>query len=38
MALKEAQESLACEKEYIMPDGRKIILGSERFKCAEALF
>ena len=26
------------EKEYELPDGRKIILGDERFRCSEALF
>lgn len=26
------------EKEYELPDGRKIMLGDERFRCAEALF
>ena len=37
-AIKEAAESSACEKEYQLPDGRKIVLGNERFKCPEALF
>lgn len=37
-AIKESTESSAHEKEYQLPDGRKIVLGSERFKCAEALF
>ncbi len=37
-AIKEASESSACEKEYQLPDGRKIILGTERFKCPETLF
>ena len=37
-ALKEADESHACEKNYELPDGRKILIGAERFKCAEILF
>jgi len=37
-ALQDAQESNANEKTYDLPDGRKIVLGSERFKCPEALF
>eukprot|EP00347_Sterkiella_histriomuscorum_P015020 403358614 len=37
-ALKEADESHACEKNYELPDGRKILIGYERFKCAEILF
>jgi actin-related protein len=37
-AMKEADESHACEKSYELPDGRKIIVGAERFKCAEILF
>lgn len=37
-AVKEASESTACEKTYELPDGRKVTLGAERFKCAEAIF
>jgi actin beta/gamma 1 len=37
-ALKESEESHANEKTYDLPDGRKVTLGSERFKVAEALF
>jgi actin-related protein len=37
-AMKEAEESHACEKNYELPDGRKILIGSERFRCAEILF
>ena len=37
-ALKESEESHSCEKNYELPDGRKILIGNERFKCAEILF
>ena len=37
-ATREAEESSACEKNYELPDGRKILVGSERFRCAEVLF
>jgi actin beta/gamma 1 len=37
-SMKEAIESPAYEKLYEMPDGRKITLGAERFRCPEALF
>ena len=37
-ARKEADDSKACEKNYEMPDGRKITIGHERFSCAEILF
>lgn len=37
-AVKEASESTACEKQYDLPDGRKLTLGVERFKAGEALF
>jgi actin, other eukaryote len=37
-AMKEAEESHACEKNYELPDGRKILIGNERFRCAEVLF
>eukprot|EP00899_Mesostigma_viride_P024634 jgi/Mesvir1/5355/Mv15441-RA.1 len=33
-----AKASSSIEKGYEMPDGRVITLGSERFRCAEALF
>ncbi len=37
-AIKEAEETHAGEKMYDLPDGKKIMLGSEKFKCPEALF
>jgi actin-related protein len=37
-AMKEADESHACEKNYTLPDGRQILIGNERFRCAEILF
>lgn len=37
-AMKEAEESHACEKNYELPDGRKILIGNERFRAAEILF
>ena len=37
-ALKESEETHATDKGYELPDGRKIQLGNERFKVAEALF
>lgn len=37
-ALKDAEESHACEKNYELPDGRKILIGNERFRCPEILF
>ena len=36
--LKESEESPACEMNYEMPDGRKILIGNERFRCPEVLF
>ena len=36
--LKESQESNACEMNYEMPDGRKILIGNERFRAPEVLF
>ena len=36
--LKAASESSAIEKSYELPDGQVIELGSERFRCGEALF
>ena len=37
-AMKEAEEGHACEKNYELPDGRKILIGNERFRAAEILF
>ena len=37
-AMKEADETHACEKNYELPDGRKILIGNERFRCPEILF
>jgi actin-related protein len=37
-AMREAQDSHACEKNYELPDGSKILIGNERFRCAEILF
>ena len=37
-ALKESSESSSFEKEYSLPDGRKVTLVTERFKVAEAMF
>ena len=37
-AMKDAEESHACEKNYELPDGRKILIGNERFRCPEILF
>ena len=36
--LIKACESSALEKNFILPDGQMIVLGSERFRCPEALF
>ncbi|KAJ4458473.1 putative Actin 2 [Paratrimastix pyriformis] len=36
--MKTATESAALDKTYEMPDGAIITLGSERFRCPEALF
>lgn len=36
--LKESAESNLCEMNYEMPDGRKILVGNERFRCPEVLF
>lgn len=33
-----AKPETEVEKQYELPDGRQIILGNERFRCAEALF
>jgi actin len=37
-ACKEAAESKSCEKSYELPDGRKVMVGDERFKAPEILF
>ena len=37
-AIKEAEDSHACEKNYELPDGRKILIGNERFKATEIMF
>ncbi len=36
--IKESSKSSACEVKYEMPDGKEIIIGTERFKCPEVLF
>ena len=37
-AIKDSEENHACEKNYELPDGRKILIGNERFRCSEILF
>ena len=37
-SIKESEESHACEKNYDLPDGKKLLVGNERFRCSEALF
>jgi len=37
-SIKEADESHACEKNYELPDGRKILIGNERFRATEIMF
>lgn len=37
-AIREAKDSNAVDKNYELPDGSKILIGTERFKCTEALF
>ncbi|TNV77630.1 hypothetical protein FGO68_gene8545 [Halteria grandinella] len=38
-ALREAEQThSSCEINYELPDGRKIVIGSERFRAAESLF
>ena len=37
-SMKEAEDSHVCEKNYELPDGRKILIGNERFRCPEILF
>mmetsp|Transcript_404 Transcript_404/g.660 ORF Transcript_404/g.660 Transcript_404/m.660 type:complete len:461 (+) Transcript_404:58-1440(+) len=36
--MKKADESNAVEKQFELPDGQVITVGSERFRCPEALF
>ena len=37
-SFREANENHGCDKIYDLPDGRKIMLGTERFKAPEILF
>lgn len=37
-AIKDAEDSHACEKNYELPDGRKILIGNERFRATEIMF
>ena len=37
-ALKEAEDSHSCEKNYELPEGRKILIGNERFRATEIMF
>ena len=36
--MKKAAESSALEKSFELPDGNIIVIGNERFRCAEVLF
>jgi len=36
--MKEASTSSTYEKNYELPDGKIITIGSERFRCPELLF
>ena len=36
--MQRAAQSGECEKQYTLPDGQIITVGSERFRCPEALF
>mmetsp|Transcript_8923 Transcript_8923/g.21166 ORF Transcript_8923/g.21166 Transcript_8923/m.21166 type:complete len:375 (-) Transcript_8923:61-1185(-) len=36
--LSKSEQSSFCEKEYDLPDGSKMTIGAERFRCAELLF
>ena len=37
-AKSEAEQGHACDKNYELPDGRKILIGNERFRATEILF
>jgi len=37
-AIKESEQSHACERMYELPNGSKIFIGSDRFKAAEIYF
>jgi len=37
-AKNDAEQSHGCEKNYELPDGRKILIGNERFRATEILF
>jgi actin, other eukaryote len=37
-ALEKSENSKEFEKNYELPDGRKITIGNERFRCSEYLF
>jgi actin len=37
-AMKESDESHSCERNYDLPDGRKILIGNERFRASEIYF
>ncbi len=36
--MKMTQDDPSSDKEYQLPDGRKVVMGSEAFKCPELLF
>lgn len=36
--MKTAAESSELERTHVLPDGRRITIGNERFRCPEALF
>lgn len=38
VAKSNSEETHSCEKNYELPDGRKILIGSERFRATEILF
>jgi actin len=37
-AKSNSEDTHSCEKNYELPDGRKILIGSERFRATEILF
>lgn len=37
-AKKQAEDTHSCEKNYELPDGKKILIGAERFRATEILF